>query len=1134
MDASFAFVVCSRRVKSLRFPAFVFNSLNESPSQVAFLAVLTALNDPLPLRTRKQKFAFSRFAAARWLLSGLLIAAVLSGGAIKAQELNPAPLSTVVNPPSSDRMTVSGSSVHRWQHHDGEQDCTLMTGDCVLTHQGKRFYAEQIFLVVDGHGNSLRVHLLMDQVRVDSSQPSRVPIVAHVDLSEPPRIEADHYRGQAEVPADWWTRLGMSPASARDDSTDPSLIQPVQYVPSPGSSTLPPGGMVLDAPSFDVPDDDYVPNVEPIRSYLPQDGFNPDRVTPMVGPTQLTSPPSPVQALPDAPILTEDGGTTGGWQFLVGGGSRSVELLSRGQTQLTQIETINNVQANETIVVGRGGITVLVRDVSVLSPDGQTTTLGTVSLSADRIVAWLPTLGDILTGAADVSSAEGELYLEGDIVFRQGDRIIYAEAMYYNVTREVGVVLDAEVITSIPTYQGTVRVKAEQMRQIARGQYIASNAAVTSSRIGVPRYWLQSNQLQLTERPIARQDQATGMIYQDSEPYVSSGGNFVYLGGVPVLYWPRFTTPLRKPTFYLTGVDVKNDDIFGTQVLLEWDLFQLLGLANPPAGVDSVLLTDYLSERGPAIGTRTTYELPRLFGFAGPVQGTYDSYLLDDDGLDVLGNGRRGLTPEENIRGRTTLRHRHYLPNDWEFMAEIGYLSDRNFLEQFFEQEWDRDADRTTGLRLRKYAGSQLYDLNLNVQVNDFYQETERLPTLEHHALGGSLLGDRLTWSMHNEVGYQRLNPAEKPDDPLIAATTATLPGELDREGIVALTRQEVSLPIQAGPVKVVPFATGEAAHYGEDVLGQDRTRLWGGGGIRANLPLSRIDPTIQSSLLNIRGLAHKIDLSAEYFYADSDTSYEELPYYDPLDDNAQEEFRRFFTFGTFGGVLPDRFDPRSFGFRQGIQRLVTSPSDTIVDDLQQVRLGMKHRFQTKRGLPGRERIVDLFRFDVETILFPEADRDNFGETVGPTIFDAQYNLGDRVTLLSDGYIDFFDEGLRSISAGVRTSRPGVGDLYVGLLSLEGPISSTVLRTSLDHRLNEKWIISAGNTYDFGEAGNVGQTFGLTRIGESFLVQIGARVDGGRDNTSFGFLIEPRFLQSGTLGRLGGQFIPPPGIEGIE
>ncbi len=145
-----------------------------------------------------------------------------------------------------------------------------------------------------------------------------------------------------------------------------------------------------------------------------------------------------------------------------------------------------------------------------------------------------------------------------------------------------------------------------------------------------------------------------------------------------------------------------------------------------------------------------------------------------------------------------------------------------------------------------------------------------------------------------------------------------------------------------------------------------------------------------------------------------------------------------------------------------------------------------------------------------------------------------KYNIGDRVTLLSDGYFDFFDDGLRSFSAGFRTSRPGLGDAYIGLLSLEGPISSTVLRSSLDYRLNEKWIVSAGSIYDFGNTGNVGQSLGLTRIGESLLVRIGLNIDRGRDNTSVGFLLEPRFWPSQKRGRVGGQLIAPPGVEGLE
>ncbi len=100
-------------------------------------------------------------------------------------------------------------------------------------------------------------------------------------------------------------------------------------------------------------------------------------------------------------------------------------------------------------------------------------------------------------------------------------------------------------------------------------------------------------------------------------------------------------------------------------------------------------------------------------------------------------------------------------------------------------------------------------------------------------------------------------------------------------------------------------------------------------------------------------------------------------------------------------------------------------------------------------------------------------------------------------------------------------------------MSLEGPISSTVLRTAYDYRLNEKWILSGGMTYDFGSTGNVGQSYGLTRIGESLLVRLNVNVDAGRDNVGFGFLIEPRFFAK-NLGLIGGGMIPPPGIEGIE
>ena len=42
-----------------------------------------------------------------------------------------------------------------------------------------------------------------------------------------------------------------------------------------------------------------------------------------------------------------------------------------------------------------------------------------------------------------------EIYMEGNIVFRQGERVIYADRMYYNVPNETGTILNAEMLTPV-------------------------------------------------------------------------------------------------------------------------------------------------------------------------------------------------------------------------------------------------------------------------------------------------------------------------------------------------------------------------------------------------------------------------------------------------------------------------------------------------------------------------------------------------------------------------------------------------------------------------------------------------------------------------------------------------------------
>lgn len=775
--------------------------------------------------------------------------------------------------------------------------------------------------------------------------------------------------------------------------------------------------------------------------------------------------------------------------------------------------------------------------------------LGTVSLESDRVVAWTANVGGKGIGGQEISLEDGplELYLEGNIIFRQGDRVIYADRLYYNARTEAGVVLRAEMLTPVPSYQGLLRVKAEVLQQVNRQQFQAHNAAMTSSRIGVPRYWFQSENINVIDQQRPAIDPLTGLPAvnpANGQPQVdhrylaTSRNNYVYLFEQPILYWPVIATDLTSPTYYIDNIRIKSDQVFGQQLLLDFDLYQLLGIQEPAQGTKWTLSTDYLSERGFALGTNYKYEGQTLFGVPGAYRGFADAWGLKDDGIDNLGRDRRQIVPEADFRGRILAQHRQYLPNDFQLTAEFGVVSDRNFLEQYYELEWDTLKDQTTGFELKQYIENSSWSISGDVRLNPFFTQTQGLRA-DHFTMGQTLLFDWLTWYEHSSVGYADLQVGSTPTNPVDFAKFQLLPWEIaDRSGPKAFTRQELDLPLDAGPFKVVPYLLAEAAYWGEDLNGDPASRVYGQGGVRASLPMWTADSTVQSELLNLNGLAHKVTWEADYFFAKSSLKVDQLPGYDPLDDDSTEWFRRRSLFNTFGlnkgDQIPLQFDARYFALRRNLQGSVASPVTEIADDLTELRLGVKQRWQTKRGLAGQERIIDWIVLDVDAVVFPNADRDNFGQSLGLIDYDFQWHVGDRLTFLSDGFFDLFDQGLKQVTVGALLSRPEAGNVYIGLRSTEGPISSNVLAASTSYRMSEKWIATAGATVDFSKAGNLGQNVSFTRVGESFLIKVGFNYDASRDNFGVNFGIEPRFLPSSRLGRVGGVQIPPAGALGLE
>jgi hypothetical protein len=834
--------------------------------------------------------------------------------------------------------------------------------------------------------------------------------------------------------------------------------------------------------------------------------------------------------------------------------TRQILLFSRSNVNI-QLHWSKDPVTNQMVGVSDSGINMIVRglsDAELGDVDLHGYDLGdAIDVSADRLVIWTKNLFDMTERGESfqMGSDPLEMYLEGNVVFRLGESVIHADRMYYDVARKRGVVLDAELLTPVPGYEGWLRLRTEVLQQLDMNRYFAENAFLTSSRMGRPGYRIQVNNATLDVNSKPKIDPLTGLQQFDEmgepevdhEYFTTSRNNFLFIRDVPIFYWPSLATNLEEPTFYIKRVRLKSDSVFGTQILTDWNMFQILGWRNRPAGTKWEASLDYLSKRGWGHGTNVKYARGDFFRIPGPTSGQLDYWGIADGGLDNLGLDRRSLVPEEDYRHRLFWQHRQRLPGDFRVTGEVGWIGDRNFLEQYFEREWDELKDQTTGVELKRLTDNRSWSITADARVNSHMTQTEWLPRFDHFWLGQELLGERLTWYEHTNVGYGRFRTTTAPEDPADLALFRWLPWEstsptdpVSVEGERFATRHEIDLPLQLGPVKVVPYGLGEFAHWGSDINGDAMQRLYGQAGVRASLPVWRVDPTAQNHLFNVNGLAHKVVFDAEFAVAESDQDLELLPLYDPLDDDSIEAFRRRYTVTTFGGAVPPQLDERSYAVRSGLGSWVTSPSTEVVDDMMFVRLGMRHRWQTKRGDPSNLRTVDWVTLDTHATVFPRPDEDNFGEMIGMVDYDLKWHIGDRVSVLSSGYFDFFDQGGRMVSLGGYLNRPPRGGIYAGIHFMDGPFKSTVLSYSHTYRMSDKWVMGFGSSYDIADNRNIGQNLSFTRVGESFLVSAGFNVDTSRDSVGIHFAVEPRFLPKSRLGRVAGAQIPVAGAYGLE
>ena len=104
---------------------------------------------------------------------------------------------------------------------------------------------------------------------------------------------------------------------------------------------------------------------------------------------------------------------------------------------------------------------------------------------------------------------------------------------------------------------------------------------------------------------------------------------------------------------------------------------------------------------------------------------------------------------------------------------------------------------------------------------------------------------------------------------------------------------------------------------------------------------------------------------------------------------------------------------------------------------------------------------------DVIGTYFPDAQRDNFGKPFGQNMYNCQWFLGDRTSIISYGWFEFWNLtgsqplnnynvpginpfGLNVITPGISMSPAAAGNIFIGYTVINtGPIKTSALNTSL-------------------------------------------------------------------------------------
>ncbi len=693
-----------------------------------------------------------------------------------------------------------------------------------------------------------------------------------------------------------------------------------------------------------------------------------------------------------------------------------------------------------------------------------------------------------------------EIYAEGHVLFRAGNREVQSARLYYDFRTSRGMVLDFQLESTNPRTGGTlflrgdrgeIWVQAHRVREFSRLHLESQDCTITGCEFARPHYALKAGEV----------------AYDSAMEWFELKRVQTTLLGIPVFYWPLSLgmNTDRKP--FLRSVSYQRSSRFGDAVYgtLGMQLFlqeQAERIAPGEEPVPQKLTewgdlewhSDWRSKRGMGYGSDLHYQQE---DYGGYITG----YYTQDRGPDPdIAYERQFLPLADDDRWRFRSFHRQDFLAHWRFEAESSYISDRNFLREFFEQEFKEEKEQETTGYVRFLRDNKGGTLRGRVRLNEFQTQNEYLPQLRTHVYSEPVLPAHL-------ANVYVTNVSEVSNVRRRIDTKLALP---EPEVWRFDTDTVLQVPLGLGPVQISSFAGGRYGVFERGASGSDRLdRIVGYAGVRASTEWAAVYD-IDWDLVGLHGLRHVTDLEGWYTL-----NYECSVA--PEDLNRMDDLEEASRYKEVALEWRHRFQTRTRGAK---------PGDPAVEFLS-LGAGIEYYPDASRDTTRPRRTSVLIPFHWITVspdpagVLPERDASNLFWNVRftPAQFlqaevRGEFNPNTRVGENVYAEVGVVPSPWLTLNANDFYERGVTHAIGVDALA----------------RLGDRWTVEAYRQWDLRTDLAIYSRYSVIRDLHDFLLSILVEVDEGQDDVRFGVSLSPKFL-----GRaVGSSLVGTPGQPGYR